>query len=104
MGEFITVGQASEVADGDAAAFDVEGAQIGVARVEGALYGFSDVCTHRGCTLVAGGELDGTEIQCECHGSIFDIRTGAVVEGPATVAIEVYPARELDGQIQIEVV
>jgi hypothetical protein len=26
-----------------------------------------------------------------------------VVEGPATVPIEVYPAREVDGQIQIEV-
>jgi nitrite reductase/ring-hydroxylating ferredoxin subunit len=103
MGEFITVGPASGVAEGDATAFEVEGAQIGVARIEGALYGFSDVCTHRGCTLVAGGELDGTEIECECHGSVFDVATGAVIEGPATEPIEVYPAREVDGQIQIEV-
>ncbi len=103
MGEFVTVGPAEGIGEGGAGAFDVEGAQIGVARVEGKLYAFSDVCTHRGCMLVAGGDLDGTEISCECHGSVFAIDTGAVIEGPATEPIETYPAREVDGQIQIEV-
>ena len=77
--------------------------QIGVARIEGTVYAFSDVCTHRGCTLTAGGELDGTQIQCECHGSVFSVATGEVIEGPATEPIEVYPAQEVDGAIQIEV-
>jgi nitrite reductase/ring-hydroxylating ferredoxin subunit len=102
MGEFITIGPASEVGEGDMSNFEIEGARIGVARVQGALYAFSDVCTHQGCPL-AEGELDGTELECECHGSVFELKTGAVVEGPATVPIEVYPAREVDGQIQIEV-
>jgi nitrite reductase/ring-hydroxylating ferredoxin subunit len=103
MGEFVTVGRADEVAEGDATAFDVEGAEVAVARVEGTLYAFGDICTHRGCTLVPGGDLDGTEITCECHGSVFSIETGTVVDGPATEPIETYPAREVDGDIQIEV-
>jgi nitrite reductase/ring-hydroxylating ferredoxin subunit len=103
MGDFVTIGRADEVAEGDAAAFEVEGAQIGVARVGGALYAFSDVCTHRGCMLVAGGDLEGTEITCECHGSTFSVATGEVIEGPATEPIETYPAQEIDGAIQIEV-
>jgi nitrite reductase/ring-hydroxylating ferredoxin subunit len=102
MGEFITIGPASEVGEGGLAGFEVEGAKIDVARVEGALYAFSDVCTHQGCPLVEG-ELDGTELECECHGSVFDLTSGAVIEGPATTPIEVYPAREVDGEIQIEV-
>lgn len=103
MGEYVKVGRADEVADGDAAAFEVEGAEVAVARIEGKLYAFADICTHMGCTLVPGGDLDGTEITCQCHGSVFSIPTGAVVDGPATKPIEVYPAREVDGEIQIEV-
>lgn len=42
---------------------------------------FSAVCTHQNC--VVSGVADGT-INCACHGSQFDIATGAVKQGPAT--------------------
>ena len=42
---------------------------------------FSNVCTHMGCPLAA--VADGT-INCNCHGSRFDIATGEVKRGPAT--------------------
>ena len=103
MGDYVTVGPAGEVGEGDLKAFEVEGAPIAVARVGGTLHAFSDICTHQGCNLAAGGDLEGTEITCECHGSMFDITTGAVLEGPAARPIEVYTTREADGEIQIEV-
>ena len=42
---------------------------------------FSAVCTHQAClvTDVADGVIN-----CACHGSQFDITTGAVKQGPAT--------------------
>ena len=42
---------------------------------------FSAVCTHQACLV--SGVADGT-INCACHGSKFDITTGAVKQGPAT--------------------
>ncbi|GAA2162750.1 Rieske (2Fe-2S) protein [Pedococcus bigeumensis] len=45
---------------------------------------FSAVCTHQSC--VVSGVADGT-IDCACHGSKFDIATGAVKQGPATKAL-----------------
>jgi 3-phenylpropionate/trans-cinnamate dioxygenase ferredoxin subunit len=101
MAEFVTVGDASEVPEGEAKAFDVNGAEVAVARVEGSLYGFSDICTHRHCNLASGGDLDGYELECECHGSVFDIRTGQVDNPPATEPLETFEVREVDGQIQI---
>jgi 3-phenylpropionate/trans-cinnamate dioxygenase ferredoxin subunit len=101
MAEFVTVGEASEVPEGEIKAFDVNGAEVAVARVQGALYAFSDICTHRHCNLATGGELDGYDIECECHGSMFDIRTGEVHNPPATEPLETFPAQEVDGQIQI---
>jgi nitrite reductase/ring-hydroxylating ferredoxin subunit len=40
---------------------------------------------------------------CQCHGSTFDIRTGAVLGGPATKALEVYEVQETEGTIRIRV-
>ena len=101
MAEFVTVGDMSEVPEGEVKAFDVSGAEIAVARVQGSLYGFSDICTHRQCNLSSGGELDGFDIECECHGSMFDVRTGEVHNPPATEPLETYEVREVEGQIQI---
>jgi nitrite reductase/ring-hydroxylating ferredoxin subunit len=101
MAEFVTVGTSDEVPEGDAKAFDVDGAEIAVARVQGRLYAFSDICTHRHCNLATGGNIEDFDIECQCHGSVFDIRTGAVHNPPATDPIETYEVREADGRIEV---
>ena len=103
MGEFVTVGRADEIGEGEAKAFPVGGSEIAVSRVSGTLYAFSDICTHRSCNLSMGGEIDGTEITCECHGSTFDMATGEVVEGPAEEPIATLPVRDEGGDLQVEV-
>ena len=45
---------------------------------------FSGVCTHTGCKL---SQVEGGEIICPCHGARFSATTGAVLKGPATVAL-----------------
>jgi 3-phenylpropionate/trans-cinnamate dioxygenase ferredoxin component len=77
-------------------------ARISVARVGDRLYAFDDICTcaDEGCPL-SGGLLAGTTITCQCHGSRFDVATGAVIEGPATKALEVYEVQEVGDDIRI---
>jgi 3-phenylpropionate/trans-cinnamate dioxygenase ferredoxin subunit len=76
--------------------------RIPVARVDDRLYAFDDLCTcsDAPCPL-SGGLLTGTTIMCQCHGSRFDIVTGAVINGPATEALHVYEVQEVDSNIQI---
>ena len=77
--------------------------RISIARVAGRLHAFDDLCTchdHESCPL-SGGLLTGTTIMCQCHGSRFDITTGAVISGPATRALEAYDVQEVGGNIQI---
>ena len=50
---------------------------------------FSAVCTHMGC--IVSQVSDGT-IDCPCHGSMYSIKTGAVVGGPAPRPL---PARQI---------
>jgi len=103
MAEFVSVGKSEEVGEGGAKAFQVGDTLVGVARVGGELLAFSDTCTHMGCNLTAGGDIEGTVIQCECHGSQFDMRTGEVVDGPAEDPIATFGVREEDGDIQVSV-
>jgi 3-phenylpropionate/trans-cinnamate dioxygenase ferredoxin component len=76
--------------------------RVAIARIDGRLYAFDDLCTcsDEQCPL-SGGLLDGTTVMCQCHGSRFDVTTGAVIEGPATDPLHVYDVREADGDIQI---
>ena len=76
--------------------------RISVARVGDRLHAFDDLCTcaERACPL-SGGLLTGTTLMCQCHGSRFDVTTGAVINGPATEALKVYAAPEIDGSIQV---
>ena len=76
--------------------------RISVARVNDRLFAFDDLCTctREACPL-SGGLLTGTTIMCQCHGSRFDITTGAVISSPATEALAVYEVQELEGNIQI---
>jgi 3-phenylpropionate/trans-cinnamate dioxygenase ferredoxin component len=76
--------------------------RISVARVDDRLYAFDDLCTcaAQPCPL-SGGLLTGTTLMCQCHGSLFDVTTGAVINGPATESLNVYEVQEVDGDIQI---
>jgi nitrite reductase/ring-hydroxylating ferredoxin subunit len=78
--------------------------RVSIARVDGHLYSFGDLCTctNEPCPLSAG-LLTGTTIMCQCHGSRFDITTGAVVSGPATTALTVYEVHEVDDDIRIRI-
>jgi len=52
---------------------------------EGAVHAFSPVCTHMGCHVHWNAAE--TSWDCPCHGSRFDARSGAVLNGPATSAL-----------------
>lgn len=63
---------------------------------EGSVHAFSATCTHQGCTV--SGVTDGA-IVCPCHGSRFDIGTGAVLQGPANRPLPSIPVHVLNGRI-----
>jgi nitrite reductase/ring-hydroxylating ferredoxin subunit len=76
--------------------------RLSIARVDDVLYAFDDLCTcaAESCPL-SSGLLTGTTVMCQCHGSRFDIATGAVIDGPATAPLNVYEVQEIDGAVQV---
>lgn len=60
------------------------------------VHAYSASCTHLGCQLnrVADGR-----IFCPCHGSIFDARTGQVLQGPASTPLPPVPVTVMNGGV-----
>ena len=75
--------------------------RITLANVAGTLFAIDDTCTHRGCSL-GDGKLDGSTVQCACHGSRFDVTSGAVVRGPAEDPVRSYPVHVANGEVQVD--
>jgi nitrite reductase/ring-hydroxylating ferredoxin subunit len=80
--------------------FDVEGKPVLLYRHEGCLYAISAVCSHAGGPLDEG-KFEGTCVQCPWHDSVFDLRDGSVVHGPAVFSQPVYQVRVREGQIEL---
>jgi nitrite reductase/ring-hydroxylating ferredoxin subunit/uncharacterized membrane protein len=64
------------------------------------LYAIAAVCSHAGGPL-EDGEFDGHCVQCPWHQSVFDLRDGSVVHGPATQGQPAFEVRTQYGQVEI---
>jgi Rieske Fe-S protein len=61
----------------------------------GQVFAFSAICTHNGCTVAPGNR----ELDCPCHGSRFDLTTGAVLGGPAPAPLPQIAVVVQDGKV-----
>jgi nitrite reductase/ring-hydroxylating ferredoxin subunit len=95
------VGNADDVPDGQMRVFDVAGTKVNVANANRHLYAFDDTCTHRQCSL-ALGHLVGTTVTCACHGSQFDVTSGAVLRGPAVQPVRSRSVLVQGGDLMVE--
>ena len=100
MTEFVPVGPADDVPEGELRLFEVAGRPVAVARWGGELHALDDACTHQGCSL-ADGELEDGAVVCPCHAGEFELATGEVLSGPPPEPVHVYPVRVLDGVLEI---
>ncbi|MFE6777605.1 Rieske (2Fe-2S) protein [Streptomyces sp. NPDC057702] len=74
-----TLGKASEIPRGGGVIF--KKAKVVVTQPTAGTYkAFTSICTHNGCPVAS--VANGT-INCDCHGSKFDITDGSVKAGPA---------------------
>ena len=63
----------------------------------GVVTAHSTICTHQGCQVAAAGK----QLDCPCHGSVYDAQTGAVINGPAPAPLPPYKVAQVGGDIYI---
>ena len=88
---------AADLQPGQIKLVSVDGAAVAVYNADGTFYATQDECSHADGPL-SEGELDGCTVICPWHASCFDVRTGAVLKGPATEPLRVYRV-DVDGDV-----
>jgi nitrite reductase/ring-hydroxylating ferredoxin subunit len=90
----------SELAANQARRVEVEGAPVLVYNDGQSLYAIGAVCSHAGGPLEEG-KFEGHCVECPWHQSVFDLRNGEVVHGPATQRQQNYAVRVRNEQIEV---
>jgi naphthalene 1,2-dioxygenase ferredoxin component len=80
---------------------EVSGRPIALYDVDGSLFATDNICTHAYARL-SDGWLDGELIECPLHAARFDVRTGKVLDPPATEDLKTYPVRLVGDEIQVK--
>ena len=57
---------------------------------------------HSHAVLAGEGDLVKTTVICPCHGSEFDVRSGAVLQGPTREPVETYEVRVEGDNLEIK--
>lgn len=103
MAEWVDVCAEDEIEEEDVLRFDLQDRTFAVYRDEdGAVFCTDGLCTHEQVHLADGLVLDDT-VECPKHNGRFNYKTGAALRTPACIALATYPARIVDGRIEVQV-
>ena len=100
--EIVKVALKKEIPIGKMKFVEAGGFSVLLANIAGEYYAIGNKCTHRGCKL-SSGTLDGELVKCPCHRSVFNVKTGEVVKGPASKPEPKYAVKVEEEQILVEV-
>lgn len=97
---WVTALAADELGEGAVTGVEVEGRQVLLHREGDEVHAVDNVCSHAGA-LLSRGEVSGCTVTCPLHMSVFDLRDGHVVRGPAHHPQPVLPTRIRKGSIEV---
>lgn len=99
----IKVADFSEIPEEGMKAFKVGEKKIAIYKIAGKIYATSNECTHEQCDIEEHHAIHFDVVECTCHGSQFDIKTGGVMMPPATERLATYRTEINGNDILIEI-
>ena len=94
MADFEAVLKVSDLPPGEIVKVEVGLSPVIVGNVGGSYFAVGNTCPHAELPIVEDrAELDGEVVECEYHGSRFNVTTGAVENGPAALPVQLFAVR-----------
>ncbi len=103
MSEFKKVANLSELSEDTVTGVKVGGKEVALYLVDGQVLATDDLCTHEFCVIHENYALHGGEVECTCHGSHYNIKTGANTVPPSAEPLPVYKTKVENGEVFVEV-
>lgn len=92
MSDWVKVASVDDVKPGTVVQVEVDDEPVALANTGDGFLATTNVCSHE-YVLLHEGWLEGEEIECPQHGSRFNMRTGKVLNPPATQSIAPYETK-----------
>jgi 3-phenylpropionate/trans-cinnamate dioxygenase ferredoxin subunit len=102
MPDYLPAMKASELGEGSMSSVDIGGRHILIARIGGEVSAVSGTCTHEETDLGLGFMIE-ERVVCPLHLSQFDLRTGEVMNPPATEPLQRFNVKIQEETIFVEV-
>lgn len=101
--EFVAVLAENELHDNSMKAVKADEIMVLLAKQNNKIYAIANTCSHLGGPLDEGELLDDCKVKCPWHNSIFSLKDGCVINGPATEKQPQFEVRVRNGQIEVKV-
>lgn len=99
---FVRACQFDDITAGSARQVRIGGHTLALIRIDDDVYALGDRCTHEDISL-SEGEVEGRQIECWKHGSVFDVDTGEPQCLPATEPTPTYAVEVRDGEVFVDI-
>ncbi len=99
--DFVAVMAEKDLADNSMKCVQAGEIPVLLAKQSGKIYALANTCSHLGGPLNEGELLDDCSVKCPWHGSIFSLKDGRVLNGPATESEPKFDVRVNNGQIEV---
>lgn len=86
----VKVANKSEIAEGTIKKVIVSGEQVALYKINGEIFATTNICTHEQCEIDQNYLMHGEVVECTCHGSQFNVKTGANTLPPAAEPLKTY--------------
>lgn len=90
-GRWVHAASLGDIPPGESLHVQLEGLQLGLFNVDGALYAIDNACPHKGGFL-SQGTLNGTVVTCPLHAWKFELTNGECLH-PSETCVRTYPVR-----------
>lgn len=86
----VKVATVNEVPENSIKKVIVGGEPVALYKIGGQVFATTDICTHEECSIAENHLMHGEIVECTCHGSQFNVKTGANVLPPAAEPLKTY--------------
>jgi len=97
---WVRAAKRGDLSEGEPLGVEIAGRSIALYDIDGEVFATDNICTHAYARL-SDGWLDGELIECPLHAARFDVRTGKVLDPPATEDLRTYLVRVVGDDVQV---
>ncbi len=106
MAEFVEVARVDDVPPSTVTVVHAGAVELALVNVDGTFYAVGNECPHRGGFL-GEGEINFDwhqwALECPLHASVFDVRTGEVLNPPAREVVRTYEVSVDQGIVRVAI-